>query len=415
MVRIAAVSSLFLSLVPGRIALAQTVKVGALPPSPNIAVDAYPGEALTAINFSNPAGAPATLAYAWFSWSNSPCPLAAKIRFFRFGPTPPRGPTPWQSFAERGPFNVDSSTQSVLLSPPVEVQRGDTIGIVRLTACGNPVGQATESGPFHAFAGDVSSITPGASPPATPYSGTLSALATSSLLPSPHVAAVVPVVGSTPGANGSFFRTSVQLHNPGSTLASGRIVVHLSGRSGGESDPSLRYSLAAGQGLFIPDLLPAIGISGLGSADLEVESGRLPVAVVRVFNDAGPAGTTGFTEDLILPEEALSPEQFGILILPPDLAAYRFNIGMRTFDAGASILANLYDSTGHLVAQVARLVPSNFYSQENATEFFRVPELPANGRILINLFSAGSSAIIYGATVDNRTNDPSLQLAAKVP
>ncbi len=192
-------------------------------------------------------------------------------------------------------------------------------------------------------------------------------------------------------------------------------MVHLSGRSGSESDPSLRYSIAAGQSLFIPDLLPAIGISGLGSADLEVESGPVPVAVVRVFNDAGPAGTTGFTEDLILPEEALSPEEFGILILPPDLAAYRFNIGMRTFDAGASILANLYDSTGHLVAQVARLVQSNFHSQENTTDFFRVPELPANGRILINLFSAGSSAIIYGATVDNRTNDPSLQLAAKVP
>jgi hypothetical protein len=413
--RTVAIPGLLVFLVSGRISLGQAVTVGALPANPNIVVDAYPGEALTAINFANPAGATATLTYAWFSWSNPSCPLAVKIRFFRFGPAPPRGPTPWQSFAERGPFDVNSLTQSVLLTPPVEVQRGDTIGLVRLTSCGNPVGQATESGPFYAFAGDVTSITPGASPPATPYPGTLSALATNALLPSPHVAAVLPVVGSTPGANGSFFRTSVQLHNPGSSLASGRIVVHPSGGSGSESDPSLRYSLAALQSLFIPDLLPAIGISGLGSADLEVESGPVPVVVVRVFNDAGAAGTTGFTEDLVAPDKALSPERFGILILPPDLVAYRFNLGMRTFDAGASILANLYDSTGRLITQIARILPSNFHSQENAADFFRFPALPENGRILINLFSAGSRAILYGATVDNRTNDPSFQLATEVP
>jgi hypothetical protein len=412
--RITAFSSLLVLALQSPSVLGQTVTVGALPSNPDIVVDAYPVEALTAIDFSNPAGSAAALTHAWFSWSNAPCPQAVKIRFFRFGPAPPRG-TPWQAFAERGPFNVDSLTQFVLLTPPVEVQRGDTIGVVRLTSCGNPMGQATEAGPFYAFAGDVGSITPGASPPATPYSGTLSALASNAHLPSPHVAAVLPVVGSTPGANGAFFRTSVQLHNPGSTVASGRVVVHPSGGSGSESDPSLHYTIAAGEALFVPDLLPAIGMSGLGSADLEVESGRVPVALVRVFNDAGQAGTTGFTEDLIAPEEALSPEQSGILILPPDLAAYRFNIGIRTFDAGALILINLYDSTGRLITQVARSVPPNFHSQENAASFFRLSSLPENGRILINFLSAESRAIVYGATVDNRTNDPSLQRAAKVP
>jgi len=393
----------------------QTVRVGALPSRPNIVVDAYPGERLTAIDFTEPAGASATLSHAWFSWSSTPCPLAAKIRFFRFGPPPPVGPTPWRSFAERGPFDITSPVQYVLLTPPVEVQRGDLVGIVRLTSCGNPMGQTTEAEIFAAFKGDLDSITLEASPPATEYSGSLAILAANVFLPSPSVAAVLPVVGSAPGANGSFFRTSVQLHNPGSTLTTGRIVVHPSGKSGSESDPSLRYSLGAGQAVFIADLLPAIGMSGLGSADLEVETGVVPVTVVRVFNDAGPGGTTGFTESLLAPEEALSPEQFGYLILPPDSAAFRFNIGVRTFDVAVSILANLYDSTGRLLRQGATLIPPNFHMQENVADFFGQSSLPENGRVLISLFGSGNRAIVYGATVDNRTNDPSFQLARPFP
>jgi hypothetical protein len=392
----------------------QTVRVGALPSHPDFTVDAYPGEVLTAVNFSNPAAAAATLTYAWFAWSATPCPLATKIRFFRFGPTPPRGPTPWQSFAERGPFDVNSRIQSILLTPPVEVQSGDVIGIVRLTSCGNPMGQTTESGPFYAFEGDIVSIVPGASPPAIPYPGTLAVLASNVVLPSPHAAGILPVVGSAAGANGSFFRTSVQLHNPGSTPATGRIVVHPSGSIGSASDPSFHYSLDS-KGLFIPDLLPAIGMSGLGSADLEVESGPTPILVVRVFNDAGTAGTSGFTEELIPAEEALTPDQFAFLILPPDSVAYRFNIGVRSLDASVSLLANLYDSTGRLLKQEVRFLPPNFHFQENAADFFGSASLPENGRILISVFGEGNRAIVYGATVDNRTNDPSFQLARRFP
>src|SRR6266496_6609535 len=105
----------------------------------------------------------------------------------------------------------------------------------------------------------------------------------------------LPVVASTPGANGTFFKTSVQLHNPGPAAIAGQIVFHASGTSGSSSDPALPYSLAPGQTQSIADLLPAMGRSGLGSADIEVTSGSPPVATARVFNDAGAEGTTGFT------------------------------------------------------------------------------------------------------------------------
>ena len=53
----------------------------------------------------------------------------------------------------------------------------------------------------------------------------------------------------------------------------GRIVFHRSGSSASDSDPALSYSLAPGQTQSIVDLLPAMGLSGVGSADIEITSG----------------------------------------------------------------------------------------------------------------------------------------------
>src|SRR5204863_1630574 len=123
-----------------------------------------------------------------------PCPAAVKIKFFRLGPPLPRGPTPLQSFAERGPFDVTALTQSVLLSPAVEVQPGDSIAIVRVAMCGNPMAQSPGPGFFYAFAGDVTSDIPGISFPIF-YSGSLSVQATNMPPQSPDPTAIVPVVG----------------------------------------------------------------------------------------------------------------------------------------------------------------------------------------------------------------------------
>jgi streptogramin lyase len=221
------------------------------------------------------------------------------------------------------------------------------------------------------------------------------------------------VVGSTPGANGTFFKTSVQLHNPGSAPIAGQIVFHASGTSGSSSDPALPYSLAPGQTQSIADLLPAMGRSGLGSADVEVTSGSPPVATARVFNDAGVAGTTGFTEESIRPEDALSAGARGVLLLPPDLTAFRFNIGVRTLELGASIALTLRDAAGVVVATVPRVFPAVYHLQQPAAEFLTGSSPPAGGSVTVEIVSG--SAIVYGATVDNITGDPSLQIARAIP
>jgi hypothetical protein len=220
---------------------------------------------------------------------------------------------------------------------------------------------------------------------------------------------IFPVVGSTAGTNGAFFRTSVQLHNPGSAPMAGRIVFHPSGVAGSDIDPSLSYSLAPGQTQSIADLLPAMGVSGLGSADIEITAGSAPIASARVFNDAGPSGTTGFTEQPMRAEEALLPGQTGVLLIPPDFTVARFNVGVRSLEDGASATLTLRNASGAVVGSNTRVFPPDYHEQRDAGGFLGVVEVPPGGSVSITVNSG--AAIVYGATVDNRTGDPSLQIA----
>ena len=225
--------------------------------------------------------------------------------------------------------------------------------------------------------------------------------------------AVVPIVGSTPGVGGSFFRTSVQLHNPTSSVISGRIVFHPSGLSGSGSDPAMPYTLSPGQTQSIADLLPAMGRSGLGSADIEATSGSIPAATVRVFNDAGSAGTTGFTEELMRNEDALTSGASGVLLLPADPTRFRFNVGLRTLEAGATATMTLRDASGAVVTRLSRAFPATYHEQQNAAVLLGVPTVPPGGSLTITV-NAGA-AIFYGATVDTTTGDPSFQIARSAP
>jgi streptogramin lyase len=224
---------------------------------------------------------------------------------------------------------------------------------------------------------------------------------------------ILPVVVSTEGVGGSFFRTSMQLHNSTSVSMTGQIVFHPSGSSGSAADPLLAYTLAPGQTQSIADLLPAMERSGIGSADVEATSGSVPAMTVRVFNDAGAAGTTGFTEDAMHSDDALRPSFSGVLLLPADLTRFRFNIGVRTLESGAAATLTVRDSAGAVVTTISRSFTATYHEQRTAAAFLGVAELPAGGSVTIAV--ASGSAIFYGATADNTTGDPSLQVARPAP
>jgi len=110
--------------------------------------------------------------------------------------------------------------------------------------------------------------------------------------------------------------------------------------------------VAPGQTISTTDILAVMGLSGVGTMDLvlPVAGSQIPnpIAVVRLYNDGGAAGTSGFTEDLIDPfgERVLLAGATGFLIGPADTSRFRYNIGLRTLSSGASLKATIHASDG---------------------------------------------------------------------
>jgi hypothetical protein len=226
---------------------------------------------------------------------------------------------------------------------------------------------------------------------------------------------IIPSVASTPGSHGSFYKTGVELYNATVSPESGHFVFHPAGTPGSPGDPSLAYSVPPGRVQNIPDLLAAMGRSGIGSADVIPDFGPAPVSVVRVFNDAGASGTTGLTETLFEDSEALAAGEATVLLAPWDLVNFRFNVGVRTLSSGAAISVTVRDSNGNAVTTVSKTYPATYFEQRELSDFLGVPTGSLSGGPSLTIDVTAGRLIIYGATADNITQDPSGQFPPKLP
>ncbi|HET9793192.1 MAG TPA: putative Ig domain-containing protein [Thermoanaerobaculia bacterium] len=219
---------------------------------------------------------------------------------------------------------------------------------------------------------------------------------------------VIPAVGSLAGALGSHFKTQVQLTNPGTSTIAGEIVYHAGNASAGSGDPTIPYTLGSWQTVNFDDVLTAMGLTGLGSADVVPTSGPAPVATVRIFNDDGANGTAGFTEPVFRARDFLSAGDTAVIVLPADPTNFRFNLGVRTLGEGASVTFTIWDESGALLNTVSQQYLPSFFAQTKATGFLGVSSLPPNGSIGITV--THGNAIFFGSTVDNRgSQDTSTQ------
>jgi hypothetical protein len=225
------------------------------------------------------------------------------------------------------------------------------------------------------------------------------------------VAGILAVAGSTPG-NGAYFRTRVQIYNPRTSPISGKFVFHTQSVSGKASDPSLSYTLSAGQTIDYPDLLPAMGIaSGLGSIDIMTNPGDpVPVMSARIFSDAGVNGSAGFFIEPLGPEAALQSGESGVLIAPADPAAARLNLGIRTLESGALFLVTVRSKNGSVRNTLNKTYGPTFFEQVSANSFVGLTLDPSD---TITFAMISGKALIYGSQTDNKTQDPSVQYAKK--
>lgn len=221
--------------------------------------------------------------------------------------------------------------------------------------------------------------------------------------------AVVPVAGSTAGAFGSNFKTELQLNNRSPLPLSGTIIFREQGKAGSASDAVLQYQLEPHQTMTFDDIVSRLGRSGLGSLDIVSTTSGLPTVVARAYNDGGDLGTSGATVPAVRTQDAIVAGGSSLLVAPNDSARYRFNIGIRTLDAGARIRVSVFDKDGHLIgsSEETTLAPNYFVQQTAAA--FAGRAVPADASVYVDVFAG--SAVVYGTTTDNTTNDPSVQIA----
>jgi len=384
---------------------AQTT-VGNIVPNPNSSDAFLFPIPYTDVNLTGPATYAGTLTTATFAWSSIGCAQALKLKFFR-----PSGQN-LVFLAERGPF--DSFPTTVALSPPVQIQTGDLIGVAHLTNCGNPVGAFPGAAAgYIAFGGDVGATVALSGGKAT-ANFTLAVQASG--IASESAQGIVPVIASIPGAPPSLFKTGFQMHNSTAGTLAGRLVFHPQGAAGSGSDPSLAYSLAAGQTQSFDDLAPAMGLAGprIGSLDIVTATGDpAPVVAARVFNDGGAGGTTGFTMSAFPLDSFLQAGDHGVIFAPADTGRFRMNIGVRSGPSGAAMTVTRRSAAGTVLQTLTKTYAPNFFEQISGAEFLATSPFGANDSITIAVTSG--SAIVYGVTADNTTQDPSIQFATKAP
>jgi hypothetical protein len=308
------------------------------------------------------------------------------------------------------------------------VNQGDLLGVYYTGTCGGP---SVDTRPFTGFyqvltgSGQPDPTSPITFDPVADLKPGALAIAATGIATEFRLG-VIAGVGSGPGSNGAHFKTSLQMiATPIGGEVAGKLVFHPAGVGGSAADPALPFTIAQGHALAYEDVVVAMGQTGFGTLDLVLSaSSSAPVAVARVFNQGSNGGTAGLGEELVntsgvfagggLTVQVIPAGFTGFVSAPPNTENTRFNVGVRTLDLGASVHYVLKDSAGNTLASADQLLPPNYFNQVDATILFglSVGGIAANDYVEVSVSSG--SAIVYGSSTDNTTNDPSVQFVYPV-
>ena len=396
-------TSILLALLATAVAAVAEVRIGNYPIEPVTPVEGGAALPITIVDLSSPATAAGSINTAAVNFFARDCAAGFKVKFFtRSGDT-------LTQIAERGPFNVNNVLMKITLSPPVTVPAGALIGMTQLTPCALLTGQTPVAGRSAVrFSGDITAANINSGKLLEHYSFGAYGADSSDAQVRTHV---IIAAGAAQGSGGALFKTDLFLANLKDVNATGKFVYHPAGTAGTPVDPSFAFDLGLSQSQSLPNFVgQSLGRSGLGSIDVYTTIGFLPPTInARIYDDAGAAGTKGFTFDAFQPAEALQPAQNAVLFAPPDTRS-RMNIGVRTLDQGGEIQFILVQSNGgYRVPAVTRQYPANYFIQDTAANIFG-GVAPQPGDYVI-VYSTQLSYFAYAAITDNATNDPSVQVA----
>lgn len=222
--------------------------------------------------------------------------------------------------------------------------------------------------------------------------------------------AIVLAVGSLRGNAGSRFGTAVQMVNPTADPANGALVIRPAGTNDPARDVTIPYTLGPRELRAWGDLLADNGLSGLATLDVVPAAGALPRMTVRIYDDGGGHGTTGFTLPVVTPDAALAAGDEAVIVAPENPVAMRFNVGIRTLDDGATLAIEVRDRSGATRHTSTRDFLPNWFNQLSGADFAGIA---LQGGDYLAIRVTKGRAILYGAAVDNVTNDPSVEVVMR--
>lgn len=220
--------------------------------------------------------------------------------------------------------------------------------------------------------------------------------------------AVLPVVGSTSGAFGGKFKTSLTLR--GNPSQHGRLIFHPAGAVASDSDPSIPYSFAQSRVIRFDDVVAAMGQQGIGSIDVvpdDDSAERIPEMEARLYNDTA-MGTFGTFTRPVLPSEYLAPASFSVVV--PD-NRFRVNIGVRTLTP-TTVQTVVLNAEGRPNGLKNLTFPAGWMEMKSASDFLGGRALAEGESILL---SVSGVAIAFYTITENATNDPTLVLGPTRP
>jgi hypothetical protein len=87
---------------------------------------------------------------------------------------------------------------------------------------------------------------------------------------------------------------------------------------------------------------------------------------------------------------------------------YRLNVGVRSLEEGVALRVTARAPGGAVIGSVERSFPPAYHVQESVATYLGGLSLSGGESLTVTVTSG--SAFIFGATADNRTQDPSLQI-----
>ena len=206
--------------------------------------------------------------------------------------------------------------------------------------------------------------------------------------------AIIPVVGRSPGAHGTFWRSDVTIFNPGSGWLS------LTLRHGGKNKSLF---LMANETSVISDIVDAMGLeSGTGTLVVSWDSSTGPIITTRNYTPAPDGGTFGQSID---PVAAFTNESY-VTGLRSD-SSFRANVGfVNGGTSPISVQVALIGANGAQVAAASLSLNPDQLIQTSVAALFPGVNASGLGSFTLHARSSAAGLFAYGSVIDNASGDP---------